>query len=63
MKLKSINKLSHVGDILAIPFWLLLAWYFYNIEHKNLLEYFLLFYVLGAFLCDTFFTYRFLKNY
>ena len=36
-----INKLIHYGDILAIPFFILLSIYFYRIKKKNTLEYIL----------------------
>ena len=56
-----MKQLSQIGDIIAIPFWLLLLYYFYNIENKNNLEYFLLFYVICGFVADTYFTLNFYK--
>jgi len=54
-----INKLSHYGDILAIPFFGLLIFYFNNIENKTLLEYLLLVFSVSGFLLDILFTYLF----
>jgi hypothetical protein len=54
-----INKLSHYGDILAIPFFGLLIIYFYNIENKTLFEYLLLVFCTCGFLLDILFTYLF----
>ena len=34
-----IGNLSHYGDILAIPFFALLVFYFYNIQDKSITEY------------------------
>ena len=56
-----MNRLSHYGDILAIPFFILLSIYFYKIEYKNPLEYILfLFSVVGA-LADILFTSQYFK--
>jgi len=35
---KFINELTHIGDMLATPFFLLLTIYFYNIENRTLLQ-------------------------
>jgi len=51
------KNIAHLGDILAIPFFLLTFLYFYKIEHKTMLEYLLmLFSFLGGIL-DILFTY------
>jgi tellurite resistance protein TehA-like permease len=57
---KIIKNLSHYGDILAIPFFLLLSIYFYNIENKNLLEYILYIFCICGFILDILYTYIFL---
>jgi hypothetical protein len=62
MKNNFIKKISHYGDILAIPFFALLAIYFYNIEHKTTIEYILLLFSISGFLLDIFFTYIFLSH-
>ena len=54
-----INKLSHYGDIFAIPFFGLLIIYFSNIKNKTLLEYLLLVFSISGFLLDILFTYFF----
>jgi hypothetical protein len=56
---KLINNISHYADILAIPFFMLLTIYFYNIKDKTLLEYFLLLFSFAGFILDSFFTYLF----
>jgi hypothetical protein len=57
-----MTMLSHYGDILAIPFFILASLYFYQIEHKTPLEYILfLFSVTGA-IADILFTIQFLKR-
>jgi len=62
MKNNFIKKISHYGDILAIPFFALLVIYFYNIEHKTTIEYVLLLFSISGFLLDIFFTYLFLSR-
>jgi hypothetical protein len=55
-------KLSHYGDILAIPFFILSSFYFYTLPNKTLVEYvLLLFSVVGA-VADTLFTFQFLSK-
>ena len=58
MNLKHVN---HYGDILAIPFFALLTWYFYTIPMKSVLEWILFFFSMVGLLCDVLFTYLFLK--
>jgi hypothetical protein len=57
---KLINKITHIGDILAIPFFALLTYYFYNIENKNVIEYILFLFSIFGLVIDTIFTYFFL---
>jgi len=52
-----MKNLSHVGDILAIPFFALLIAYFYNIQHKTSLEYVLFFFSISGFILDIVYTY------
>jgi hypothetical protein len=59
-----INNISHIGDILAIPFFILLLHYFYNIENKTVIEYILYMFSFFGFLLDVIFTYLyFTKQY
>jgi len=51
-----IKNLSHYGDIIAIPFFAILTFYFYNIENKSILEYVLLLFSMGGFILDIFYT-------
>jgi hypothetical protein len=60
MKLAT-NNLSHYGDILAIPFFALLAFYFYNKEQKTSIEYILFIFSLLGFILDIFYTIIFLR--
>jgi len=55
-----MNNLSHYGDILAIPFFALLSFYFYKIEHKTNLEHILFYFSLAGFVLDIYYTYLFL---
>jgi len=56
------NNISHYGDILAIPFFVLLSYYFYNINNKNPLEYILLWFSVSGFVLDILYTYLFLSK-
>jgi hypothetical protein len=57
-----IKNLSHYGDILAIPFFALLAIYFYAIEHKSIIEYLLLYFSISGFILDILYTYIFFSH-
>ena len=54
---KLLKNVSHWGDILAIPFFLLLIIYFYNIPNKTLFENLLFLFAVGGFFADLLFTY------
>lgn len=54
-----INNVSHYGDILAIPFFALLMIYFYNIEHKSMMEYTLFLFSIFGFVLDIVYTFIF----
>ena len=54
-----IKKISHYGDILAIPFFALLVIYFYNIKNKSILEYVLLCFSICGFILDILYSYIF----
>jgi hypothetical protein len=56
------KNISHYGDILAIPFFALLTYYFYIIEHKTTLEYILFYFSMTGCILDIFYTYLFLKR-
>ena len=49
----------HYGDALAIPFFLLLAEYFYLKENKSIMEYFFLAFITFCFFIDLVFTYMY----
>ncbi len=52
---------SHYGDIIAIPFFAYLVYYFYNINNKTLTEYILYLFSICGLIFDIMFTYMFLK--
>jgi len=56
MKIK-IENLNHYGDILAIPFFALLSYYFYMIENKTPTEYILFIFSVSGFILDMVYTY------
>ena len=60
MNWKNIDK---IGDVLAIPFFLLASIYFYNIPHKSNLEYLLMLFFISGFILDILFTLIHLSNY
>ena len=57
-----IKNLSHYGDILAIPFFVLLVIYFYNIKNKSIMEYVLLCFSITGFVLNILYTYIFLYH-
>jgi hypothetical protein len=63
MKYNNImNNLSHYGDVLAIPFFALLVFYFYNIENKSIIEYVLFCFSISGFVLDVLYTYIFFSH-
>lgn len=54
--------ISHYGDILAIPCFLIVFIYFYNMKHKTLIEYLIMLFILVCFIGDIIFTIIFLKR-
>ena len=60
MKEPFLQKLSHYGDMLAIPFFIWLSIYFIMIEEKTVTEYILLLFSVGGALLDILFTYIYL---
>ena len=59
MKIK-IENLNHYGDILAIPFFALLSYYFYMIENKTPTEYILFIFSVSGCILDIVYTYIYL---
>ncbi len=57
------NKYSHYGDILAIPFFALLMYYFYYIENKSILEYVLFYFSISGFILDILYTYIYFSKH
>ena len=61
MRIKQfLNTATHYGDMLAIPFFAGLVYYFYEIEDKTLTEYVLFAFSIGGFFIDLLFTFLFL---
>ena len=60
---KIIKCLCNYGDILAIPLFALLVYYFYNIENKSTIEYVLFYFSIIGVIVDTVFTYIFLSDF
>lgn len=57
-----MKSLPHLGDIVAIPGFALLIWYFSQIPERTDFEGLLLVFVTGAFLADVIFTYLYLRT-
>ena len=51
-----INNISSIGDILAIPLFAILIYYFYKKNNKTRLEYFLFLFSIFGFILDIIFT-------
>ena len=50
----------HASDFLALPFWILLTYYFYNIKKKTLLEWLFMLFSITSGIVDSTFTYFFI---
>jgi hypothetical protein len=57
-----VNRLTHIGDILATPFFILLSIYFYRIENKSPLEYILFLFSISCFIIDFTFSYFYMTG-
>ena len=55
------NNLAHYGDMLAIPFFAITFYYFYQIEKKTTLEMLLTLFIGITLIADILFTVIFLK--
>jgi len=53
---KTINRISHIGDIIAVPFFACLVYYFYNIKDKTLFEVMLFLFSVSGFALDLLFS-------
>ena len=52
-----LNNITNIGDILAIPFFALLTYYFYKKNNKTFFEKILFLFSLSGLIADIFFTY------
>lgn len=65
---KLIEKLTNIADIIAIPFWVLIIYYFINIVRDNTIsnqrtiEYILLLFVISGLIADLVFSAVYIKN-
>ena len=55
-----IDNIVHIGDMLAVPFFALLIFYFYKKKNKTIFEYILYLFSIAGFLFDLTFSYSFL---
>ena len=62
MKEPFLQKLSHYGDMVAIPFFIWLSIYFIMIEEKTTTEYILLLFSIGGAVLDILFTYIYISK-
>ncbi len=60
--MKFTNKLAHYGDMLAIPCYFIVLFYFYQIENKTLLEMLIMAFIFMALLFDVVVTFIFLNT-
>jgi hypothetical protein len=51
------KNISHIGDIIAIPFFILIVVYFYSIHNRDNIENLILIFSVGALFADILFTY------
>jgi hypothetical protein len=54
------QRLSHIGDIMAIPLFGLGIYYFYNKKNKNMIEWILLYFMIMGLLFDVYFSYNYI---
>lgn len=52
-----LNNITNIGDILAIPFFALLTYYFYTKNNKTFFENILFLFSFCGLIADIFFTY------
>jgi hypothetical protein len=57
-----LSKLAHYGDLIAIPFFIISVFYFYQIEHKSLLEIGIMVFLLIALVFDVYCSILFLSK-
>lgn len=54
-----INNLENYADVLAIPLFILLSYYFITKKNKTKMEYVLMVFAIGGAVADIYFTYNF----
>lgn len=60
--MKDFKNISRYGDMVAIPLFALLAYYFYTIENKSTIEYVLYAFSISGVILDTLYTYQFMHK-
>ena len=65
---KLIEKLTNIADIVALPFWVLIIYYFVNIvqekeiSNQKTIEWILLLFVISGLIADLVFSAVYIKN-
>lgn len=57
-----IKNISRYGDMVAIPLFALLVYYFYSIENKSTIEYVLYAFSISGVILDSLYTYQFMRK-
>ncbi len=57
-----IKNIENYGDILAIPFFIMLSYYFIIKQNKTKFEYLLMSFAIAGSIADIYFTYKFLTE-
>lgn len=57
---ETIHEITHIGDLFAIPFFIIGFLYFYFKKNKNCIEFLIMVFLLIAFLFDSIFSIRYL---
>ena len=62
MQISILDDASHLGDVLAIPFFGLLVYYFLSIPRRTPFETILLLFAVGGFVLDVLYSTQFLTR-
>ena len=57
-----IKNENHYADILAIPYFALMIYYFYRIKKRTLIEDMLLLFAISGFVLDCIYSYQFITG-
>ena len=56
------KNIIHYGDLIAVPFFILMIYYFINKKNRTIIENLLLMFSIGGFIADLYFSYKFLNS-